>query len=126
MDRMNYRFLATGNEVSEEIRLLEKGYSEWLLESFLTEKQFNKLCQNREMSWEISEENDGYRLLIGYNSDGRFQVIGKPIIVKGQGENAFVDMGLFMLYVANMVDFDNTGRFYDKTKRILSEYRKSV
>ena len=33
MDRMNYRFLATGNEVSEEIRLLEKGYSEWLLES---------------------------------------------------------------------------------------------
>lgn len=122
----NYKFHSSGNEVSEEIRVLEERYSEWLLESLLTEELFNKACRNKQMSWKIMEEENGYVLRLGFIGENSFHPIGRPIVVFGKDEMTFVGMGLFMLYVANVVDSNNGTDLYGETKAILIKKKNKI
>ncbi len=94
-------------EVSREVRAIESNFYNWLKMSHLTYCEF--LEQRHMVDFKVLHEKDRHYnvITIGSMQNGRFTRIGEPFIYEEGDVNAFGDLALLLLYIAERLDEAN-------------------
>lgn len=124
------------NEVNQEMGKIEINFKQWLEMSNLEYKDFLKYRYVADFQI-LSGNSQGYTIIvIGSVSNGQFARIGEQFAYREGDMDAFQDLSLLLLYIAERLDkankaapaFEQRGTyFYDKIKKFImstDDYKK--
>ena len=95
------------DEVNREMKRIEENFYKWLQMGGLDYKEFLK-CRNMSDFQIISGHDNGYNIVaIGSMTNGQFMQLGEQFAYRSGDVNAFQDLALLLLYIAERLDSAN-------------------
>lgn len=125
------------DEVNRETIRIEENFGKWLQMSRLDYEEFLECRTMTNFQLISSYIDDGYNIIaVGSMTHGQFMQLGERFVYRSGDVNAFQDLALLLLYMAERLDSANKeahsqqekGYFFNRVKAFIQsaeDYRKN-